>query len=278
MSDKAITIAHIVNPVIVGQQSDLHIAQPVTFESMRIAREISAADVGVELYTAQYAEDRAIIPAGFISTPDLDRSVMDFGRFHMIRKLPLLKDILDRLYQASAAEYMIYTNVDIALKPDFYNAVRKFIRSGIDGMVINRRTIPDKYKSVDEYPMMCKETGQPHYGYDCFVFRRESYPAFDLGNTGIGLMCLGAVLMLNIICQSRNFREFLDQHLTFHIGNSEVWRNPEGDDYQQYNRREYHEVLQRLAPRFDVNRLPVISRPFIMNYFEQIKRIRMQAE
>jgi len=34
-----IKIAHMVNPVLVKASSDLHIAQPITFESMRIAQQ-----------------------------------------------------------------------------------------------------------------------------------------------------------------------------------------------------------------------------------------------
>jgi hypothetical protein len=34
-----IWIAHIINPVDVGVSSDLFIAQPITFETMRVARE-----------------------------------------------------------------------------------------------------------------------------------------------------------------------------------------------------------------------------------------------
>lgn len=266
--------AHIINPVMVDSQSDLFIAQPVTFESMRIAREAAAPGISVELFSAQYPEDHTLLPDYFTVTPDLTRSVMDFGQFGKTKKLPLIKDILDCLYEASEAEFFIYTNVDIALQPHFYTAVDEIIRSGIDGMVINRRTIPGKYTNINELPQMHREPGESHYGYDCFVFRRDTYPKFDLGNTAIGLMAIGAMLMMNIICFSERFREFLDLHLTFHIGNSETWRNPDVEDFQKFNHEEYHRILQRLVPRFDINRLPVISRPFIMQYFAQVRKIR----
>ena len=132
------TIAHIVNPVIVDESSDLYIAQPVTFRTMEIARQRAKGTVDVELFTAQYAEDRALVPAGWTATPDLTRSVMDIVTFRHERKLPLLADILDRLYEATEAEYLIYTNVDIGLVPHFYIAVNAFIEDGADAFSIKR--------------------------------------------------------------------------------------------------------------------------------------------
>ena len=52
-------IAHIINPIEVPTTSDLYIAQPITFETMRIAKEFAKDEV--ELYTAQYQEDLSII-------------------------------------------------------------------------------------------------------------------------------------------------------------------------------------------------------------------------
>ena len=50
-----LTLAHIVNPVTVSERSDLFVAQPVTFETMRRAREAARPEVEVALLTAQEA-------------------------------------------------------------------------------------------------------------------------------------------------------------------------------------------------------------------------------
>ncbi len=76
-----ISIAHIINPVIAEKQSDLFLAQPVTFETMRIARKLVSNQVRVSLHTAQYPEDRSLIPDFFSMTPDLTRSVMHIDTF-----------------------------------------------------------------------------------------------------------------------------------------------------------------------------------------------------
>lgn len=246
------TIAHIINPVIVGTSSDLFVAQPITFETMRRAREFARGQVEVTLYSAQYPEDRPLVPDDFHMTPDLDRSVLDLGTFRKLRKLPLLADILGRLYDASDAEYFIYTNVDIALMPHFYVTVNQIIEAGYDAFVINRRTITDRFQTLAEIPLMYAEVGQPHEGHDCFVFRREVYPRYKLGAICIGATWFGRVLLWNLICQAKNFREFKDHHLTFHIGAGryEAWQADEYTDYRAHNISELLKILTELEREY----------------------------
>ena len=108
-----IKFGHIINPVVVNKSSDLFAAQPVTLETLKAAREFAEGRVNVELYSAQYPEDLVLVPEGFKLTPNLDRSILDIAEFSIKRKLPLITDILNRLYDASEADYLIYTNVDM---------------------------------------------------------------------------------------------------------------------------------------------------------------------
>lgn len=241
--------AHIINPFIVDKASDLFIAQPITFETMKVAQKFSRGQVEVALFTAQYPEDRAIIPDGFCLTPDLDRSVLDFGNFQKKRKLPLLADILDRLYEATDAEYLIYTNVDIALMPSFYVSVNAFIEKGHDAFVVNRRTIDALYQSPAEIPWMYAEAGTKHLGFDCFVFKREAYPQYKLSAVCLGIPWVNHVLLCNLICQAQNFFVFRKLHLTFHLGDSQVWLKERYADYYVYNRdeaRKAHAALEQM--------------------------------
>ena len=139
------------------------------------------------MLAAQYPEDRPLVPPDFIATADLHRSVLDFGDFRSKRKLPLLKDILSRVYESSDAEYLIYTNVDIGLMPHFYLAVARLLNQGYDAIVINRRTVPSIYDRVEDLPLIWAEIGQDHPGHDCFVFRRDLFSRIEVGN-----VCLGA--------------------------------------------------------------------------------------
>jgi hypothetical protein len=252
-------IAHIINPVIVDETSDLFVAQPVTFEAIRIAREFARDRVEVTCFTVQYPEDRPLMPSGFLATPDLERSVLDFGTFQRRRKLPLIKDILDRLYEASEADYLIYSNVDIALMPYFYLAIDQIIESGYDAFVINRRTISNKYGRVDQLYLMFSELGKKHPGYDCFVFDKALYPKFELGTACVGGNWIGRVLVTNLSCHAHKFKVFEDLHLSFHIGDERIWTRPLNQDYAKHNEHELHRILLQYKARGLLQRNPLVG-------------------
>jgi hypothetical protein len=155
-----------------------------------------------------------------------------------------LEDILDRLYCASDADYLIYTNVDIGLQPHFYSAVHALIRSGFESFVINRRTVPSHYTDVKDLEAIYAEPGIPHPGWDCFVFPRALYPRFVFHHACVGAGRVGLVLLANLTSFSSQFKEFRDEHLTFHIGDSRSWR---GRDFAEYNAHNTDALMQVLA-------------------------------
>ena len=65
------SFAHIINPVSVPPDSDLYRAQPITFASMKAARDFARGQAHVTQFTAQYAEDRHMVPDGFVLTRTL---------------------------------------------------------------------------------------------------------------------------------------------------------------------------------------------------------------
>lgn len=252
-------IAHIVNPVVVDKSSDLFIAQPITFETMRRAKKFAVPEISVELFSAQYPEDKSMVPVDFTQTPDLDRSVSDVAEFKARWKLPLFKDILDRLYDASNADYFIYTNVDIALRPEFYYAVGSFIQQGYDSFVINRRTISDDYSAVEELNRMVADPGQLHRGWDCFIYPRRYYPRFKLFDVCLGSSRAGLALLANLVAFSHQFKEFKDEYLTYHIGDSRSWIRKEVLDYHAHNTAELMRILSALETEcgpFSRNSIP----------------------
>ena len=174
------TIAHIINPVNVPESSDLFVAQPITFESMRRAADFAKGEIEVSLYAVCYEEDAEIVPAYFKTLPNLERSVLDIASFSRSRKLPLIADILERA-KSIHADYLVYTNVDIALMPHFYSAVADYINRGFDAIAINRKTISTDYSSVNELPQMYAQKGSKHEGIDTFVFKKEWLQDFYWG-------------------------------------------------------------------------------------------------
>ena len=240
-----------INPVKVDKRVDLYWAQPITFETMRIAREYAGDAVDVTLLSAQYQVDADFVPGFFKKTENLERSVLDVGEFYKKRKLPLLKDILDNLYASSAdADYLIYSNCDIAVMPYFYTATAQMIEEGYDAFVINRRTIPATYTRVEDIPFMYAEVGESHKGFDCFVFKRELYPGFELGNASVGAQAVGRLLVWNLVSMAKKFKEFKDRHLTFHIGDDRTWQKVVYEDYKIHNRKEAQCALKKMNDKF----------------------------
>ena len=242
-------ITHIINPVKVGDHSDLFHAQPVTFESMRVARDFtrtSNSKVDLELVTCQFEEDLEIVPDYFHPLPNLTKSVLDFGTFKVDRKLPLISDILQAAVQYGDWDYMIYSNSDIALMPHFYTSVVKFLEDGYDGIIINRRTISDEYKEVADLPLMFAQIGENHPGYDCFILSKSVATQMTLENVVVGAIKIGLALYLNMRVFCSHFQEIGDQHLTFHLGNDQVWKNDKFQDYRDHNSKELKKVIKSL--------------------------------
>lgn len=265
------TIAHIIHPVVVDPASDLMVAQPVTFATMKTAQSFAQGQVDVRLFYTKYSDEELVLPEGFQKTNDLTRSVLAVGTFQKPRKLALLVDILDRLAAATDAEYLIYTNVDIALQPHFYQVVAQLIAQGYDAFIINRRTIPATLQQVAEIPLMYAQVGEAHPGHDCFVFKRSAYQQYRLGNICIGTSRIGAALALNLVYNATQFQEFTDLHLTFHIGDDRVWQAASLQDYLQHNDGEYRQLLAHYGTTF-----PNVQHPFIEKLVKRFARPSLQ--
>ena len=271
-----LTIAHIVNPVVVPKSSDLFIAQPITFETMRMARDFSGPSVKVSLFSAQYPEDRPLVPSYITMTPDLDASILDVAKRAGKRKLPLIKNILDRLYEASNADYFVYTNVDIGLKQEFYLAISDYIEEGYDAFTITRRTISSRFKTIEDIPQIYLEIGKTHPGFDCFVFRRSLYPQFNLGNVCLGVPPIGRILLCNCIRYADQFRIFRDENLTFHIGSDGVWRDNKIDYARLVNMRSSLEVLKEMYRSTDDSNRKSLLKPYLDRLIVRKRKMNWQ--
>ena len=254
------SFAHVINPVKVAAESDLSMAQPVTFETMRRARRYAEGLAKVDQYAVCFPEDAGMVPAEFTLLPYLTRSILDLGKFQCPRKLPMIGDILTRLHVAANAEYMIYTNVDIALMPGFYRAVSLLLDQGYDSLVINRRTIPSAFRGIEDLELMYAQAGEAHPGHDCFVWRREFYPAFELGNICIGSIGVGKAIILNQLATAARFEEFGGLHLTFHLGAERAWRRAEYEDISRFNLGELAALTNSFRARGRLPNHPLVAR------------------
>ena len=255
-----IRIAHIINPVAAPAGSDLAVVQPITFESMRVAKEFAQEQVSVSQYTVGYEEDREVTPHYFEVLDNLQHSVLDYGTFKQPRQLPLIAEILTALYDHTDAEWLIYTNADIALMPYFYITVAAEIKKGCDAIVINRRRISKAYHDVAELPSMYAAIGGSHPGYDCFIFHRSLFPHLILDRICIGVPFIEVSLLHNLIAFSQNLRLIDDAHLTFHIG-MEVMP-PILPEYYHYNKTIYQQqILPKIKAMLEAKRFPYAGLP-----------------
>lgn len=249
------SIAHIINPFKAELHSDLYTAQPITFESIRKAKEKAEGIINVDILTAQFKEDEEIIPDYFKKTSYLSRSVIDIAGFEKKIRLPLLKDILEKLFNESNAEYLIYTNVDIGLYEDFYIKVNEFINQGHDAFIINRRRLKNIYTKVSDLQEIYTDKGKPHPGFDCFVFHRSIYPSLKLENICIGVPFVEISFSQNLFAYSHNFKLFDNEYLTFHIG-EEIFRKRAPKAYFDYNRGQFKKIIPQIWKEFNIKKVP----------------------
>ena len=260
-----IRIAHLINPVKVTEDRDLYWQQPIVFESMEKAWNFSSIrDVDIEQFACFYPEDEEVVPEYFTKLPPLERSTE--GKFKTSRKLPYFKDMIDRLYEASDADYFIQTNADIILQPYFYELVKRLIESGQDSFCINKRIIPESFKD-GSLPEMWAYQGHDHAGLDCFIFRREIYPKFDMGEVVMGSAWSEATIMTNMIAYSKNFDVYKKTNATLHLGDRRIWLPHAQNEYRIQNTNEFARVLKKLGKK----NKEIFKHPAIVNQLGKLK-------
>ena len=203
------------------------------------------SDVKIELLAACYEEDEKLVPKYIKKTDYLTSSLLDFMKPIKPRKLPFIKDILDKAYE-SDCEYIIYTNVDISLTKEFYTKILKYIEMGHDSMIINRITMPSyTNKSLDWY-LENIHTGKNHAGYDCFVFKKSAYKNFKLRNIVIGINWVDEILLRNVLIFAKNPILLQSPYMTFHMGDDVIWKSLEYKDQRKFNQLEAYALIDEL--------------------------------
>ena len=247
--------AHLMNTYSTPPGSDTDRIHQATYASMQTARDFSADKHTIGFISVQLPEDRDSAPDMFLKSDDLQRSVLDLHSFNVSRKLPLLFDILQQgIGVAGDAEYVIFTNTDINLMPHFYTGISRMIDYGFDVIVVNRREIPDYSTDPGLASLMYSDYGNPHEGYDCFVFPVEMFNRFVINQACIGAGLVMRGLLYNLVVQARRMLLLRECHMTFHLGQDRPWQAPELKDYTEYNRRQSTRVLDELSADPDKRR------------------------
>ena len=233
-----IKIAHIINPYISNDENDNRVCN-MTLDSMENSKDFTS-NSEIKLYYTCYEEDLKIMEhrTEFIKLPLLEKSVLDYSSFNIPKKLPLLFDILDKIDDIDC-DFIIYTNIDIHLMPNFYTVVTNHINDGYDSLTINRVTIFSEEKSDIKKIFPIIQNGEFHQGIDCFVFKKSILKKIKKDDFCIGTIYFDKYLAFNIHKLSNKPAHLLKSYLTFHIGDDKTWDIDKFSDYKSYNRNIY---------------------------------------
>ena len=261
------SFAHIINVVSENENKEAAHIQKLTLASFMKAKAYSDPSLSIKQLACFHKNHPVTIDPSFEKLPPLEKSILDVGKFNNNRALPLLKDILQLGGSNSNADYIIYSNADIGLMPQFYNVVAEEIKKGHDAIVINRRRVPSTLNKVEDLDAIYSEVGKPHIGYDMFVFKRELFPKFILNNTCIGIPFVGNDLFYNLFCFAETPILLTDKHLTFHVG-LELTKDWGSSELAKHNYSEFRKTTKALQPHIDISKFPGAEYGFLKRHFK----------
>jgi len=248
-------IYHVINPYSVPEGSEDSLVQSRTIDSINIARDFAAAVVDVEVVAKLSPDDmpelqNKLIDEGY-TVAELTTSSADLPQdFKVPRELPVLKDLVDLTglkKSEGKKEYVVFTNMDICLKPFFYTEVARLVAQGFETFVINRRTVDKELLFAEQSEVMFSD-GEKHIGHDCFVLPRENLEKFFLRDHVLGIGFVFRPFLLNCILSAKNFHEFDDVYLTYHFGDDMLWKSDKYNDYLEHNKLQLIEVYEKFLP------------------------------
>ncbi|MDP1757414.1 MAG: hypothetical protein Q8L38_08220, partial [Pseudohongiella sp.] len=222
------SFCHIINPFPAPENSEHGIASKITYESLRIAAEKARKrGIQVEVNAIVLPGDEIAIKPPAKLAGRLGRTVQDIRPLSPQRPFPLIYDILQLGAESSNCDYLIFTNMDIAVQPDFYLQLHEIIEKRFEPgtpFTVYRRNISSRYNSIEQLPEMYGQPGQVAYGYDCFVFPKSYVSQLDLGNCCLGAAHFDYLLFIALDAVSGfRVKRINDLPLTFHIGNDIAW-------------------------------------------------------
>jgi hypothetical protein len=241
-----VRIRHVIPLVDSRAPIDLQQAQDLSLRSVLQARRLASPELEIAVVGAHYADEAAPQPP-VLSRPVLHLSARDMVPQGVNRRLPLLREVLEGLGDSKDFDVAVFTNADIAVQPQFYEAIATLIRSGIDAGSVTRRTVVQAGQPGDALVWGSIAEGTPHPGHDCFFFESSLLDDMDVGGVTLGASNVMRPLLANLFIRARNFQVLQHLHLTFHIDDSQDWQSDAYDPNSVYNSEEVLAVLARLS-------------------------------
>lgn len=250
-----VSFTHIINPFVCAPDSEHGIASRITIASMVAAvKNARKSGIGVEINAVILQGDEAAVEFPAQLAGYLARTVQDLRPMRPLRLFPLISDILNMGAEKALGSYIVFTNMDISLQPDFYVKLNALIQERFDEdtpFIVYRRNIPGHYRELDQLPLMYAEPGTVAYGYDCFIFPRRYLSQLDLGNCCVGAAHFDYLMFMALDAVSGfRMQRVNDIPLTFHIGNDISWSGQM--EYIEYNLGESMAAIGRMRRCYEV--------------------------
>lgn len=233
---------HVVNLFSKESDENHELIMQKTVSSMLEAKDASQDEV--HHISVHLEEDESLAPKSFLKAPHLNRTVLDCGDFKIKRPLPLVFDIVERgAVNCLPEDFIIFTNTDICLQKNFYNAVSEFINMGFDCITINRRTVGEIEAYGGFASLASADPGKNHPGFDCFVIKCGTYRKFIRNDACVGVAACMRGLLYNMVAFADKMLMLKNISLTYHFGDDMVWNSDEFSDYALFNENQYKKTL-----------------------------------
>ena len=246
-------IRHVIPTVGGSAPAQLVEVQDVTFRSIERALRCVDPDVDVDVRAVRFPDEPVDAP-WLTDVPILERSILDLGEFTIPRRLPLLPDVLSGLGDPSEYDVAVFTNVDIAIQPLFYDLISGIVDDGYDAFTINRRTVFPRFARTS-LARLAATGGAVHPGHDCFVMATRVVGQLDVGDVALGVRWVARTLLWELQLLANRYRTFGNLHATFHVGDDRTWVDPALHDYEVHNETEAKALIERAIERWGRDRV-----------------------
>ena len=247
----SVSFTHVINPFRAKPGSEHARASDVTWRTLDAAiAQARINQIEVDLCAAILPGDEEAVVARSARTVRLTRTVQDVASLAPVRHFPLIADILSSGAAASTHSHLIYSNMDIAVQPQFYVALAEILRHRVPAgasLAVSRINIDAALWDRELHEMYAAD-GDQGVGYDCFVIPREVVGRLDLGHCCIGAAHFDYLLFIELdVLSDGGVRLFDNERLTFHLGNDIAWSAML--DYVEHNLAECMSCIARIRER-----------------------------
>lgn len=134
-------------------------------------------------------------------------------------ELPLLKYILQAGHQAGRGQFLIYSNIDIAMQEAAYVELAALLRrQPLTPISAVREEFEHASPSFDLSAAAARRArGLPHPGHDLWAFPRAWVPSLALGDVALGVSLVATAFNQALLGQAACRLTLLSRHLTYHV-------------------------------------------------------------